>query len=85
MSLAERKQICLLNPHCLEDKGVQPSTCGTFYLNVYFKHKYQHLKNLKACDIEDADEGRPLALGPVQSFVDAVDKPTKQAFICCLG
>lgn len=45
----------------------------------------KHLKDLKASDIQDADERRPLPFGPVQSLVDAVDQPAEQPLICCLG
>lgn len=52
---------------------------------LVLKQHNHHLKDLKASDIEDADERRPLAFGPVQGLVDAVDQPAEQPLICCLG
>lgn len=44
-----------------------------------------HLKDLKAGDIQDADERSPLTFGPVQGFVDAVNQPAEEALVGRLG
>jgi len=44
-----------------------------------------HLEYLKASDVQDANKGSSLALGSVQSFINAVNKPTEQPFVCGLG
>lgn len=45
----------------------------------------QHLKDLEASDVQDADERGALAFGPVQSLVDAMDEPAEQPLVCRLG
>lgn len=45
----------------------------------------QHLKYLKASNVQDANERGPLPFGPVQGLVDAVDQPAEQTLICRLG
>lgn len=56
---------------------------GQNKLNVVFKY----LKDFKSSNIQDANEGSPLSLSPIQSFVDTVNKPAKKPFICsfCQG
>ena len=39
------------------------------------------LEDLESGDVEDADEGGPLALGPVQRPVDPVDDPLEEALV----
>lgn len=59
--------------------------CGNYCSLLVLKHHNQHLKDLKASYIQDANERRPLTFSPVQGLVDAVDQPAKQPLICCLG
>lgn len=40
-----------------------------------------YLENLKASDVQDANEGGALSLGPVQGLVDAVDQPAEQPLV----
>ena len=49
------------------------------YANTSQRCKY--LKDLKASDVQDTDEGGPLAFCPVQSLVDAMDQPAEQTLI----
>lgn len=44
-----------------------------------------YLEDLKAGDVQDADEGRSLALGLVQSFVDAHDQPAEHPLVRGFG
>ena len=44
-----------------------------------------YLEDLKAGNVQNADEGSSLALGPVQGLVDAVDQPAEQALVRGLG
>lgn len=47
------------------------------------KNLNSNLENFKTSNVQDADEGGALPLGPVQGFVNAMDQPTKQTFVCC--
>ena len=44
-----------------------------------------NLENLKAGNVQDADERGSLALCPVEGFVDAVHEPAEQPLICGFG
>lgn len=44
-----------------------------------------HLKDLKASDVEDADEGGSLPLGLVQSLVDPEDQAAEHSLIRSFG
>lgn len=65
-------------------KKIQSVEC-TLYLVLVLKHHSQHLKDLKASYVQDANERCPLTFGPVQGLVNAVDEPSEQPLICCLG
>lgn len=52
---------------------------------MHEKQHNDHLKDLKASDIQDADERSPLTFGPVQGFVDAVNQPAEEALVGRLG
>lgn len=60
-------------------------------INATFKNKKlqlcsnRYLKDLKAGDVQDADEGRSLSLGLVQSFVDPHDEPAEHPLVRGLG
>lgn len=41
-----------------------------------------NLKNLKSCDVQDANKGSTLTFSSIQSFVNTMDQPTKQTLIC---
>lgn len=45
----------------------------------------QYLEDLEAGDVQDADEGRSLALGLVQGFVDAHDEPAEHPLVRGFG
>lgn len=41
-----------------------------------------NLKDFKARNIQDANEGGTLPLGSVESFVNAMDQPAEKTLIC---
>lgn len=56
-----------------------------FYHKLVVINNNQHLKNLKASNVQDANEGCSLSFSLVQSLVYSHDKPAEHPFICGLG
>ena len=71
-----------------EEEGCYYTDTGVYVLNIrrLIERLWAgHLEDLKAGDVQDADEGGALPLGAVQGLVDAVDQPAEQTLVRGLG